>query len=267
MIDNKNMVTEISNWTWEAGSRKEVDRLEIPSILHKMNSILEWDYCKFPPLGKEASPDDPDKENREFLGTPPEMKVGTVFKLGNQLLAIDSEDAIVMITSETGAFGLRRIWEDIISPEINLAFNIDGPEKLDFEKVEASEIPDTWEDYKIPYSQAKIWRDRFLPGRPEYPEKGLVLKATLVSDSFVFPIHLFIQDWRITYDPMEMEEDELKMCTNEVIKWFYDNFPRKDFPMEIKRAEAEKKEHVDSLKGLLEQIKSFGADPNQQQNP
>ena len=264
------MVIEISNWTWEAGSGKEADKLEIPSILHKMNSILEWKFCKFPPLGKDASPDDPDKENTEFLGTPPELKVGTVFKLGNQLLAVDSEDSIVMITSETGGLGLRRVWEDIISPEINLAFNVEGPESLSIEKAEASDIPDTWEDHKIPYAQAKIWRDRLIPGREdEYPEKGLVLKATLVSDSFAFPIHLYIQDWRISYDPMEMEPDELKMCTNEVMKWFYDNFTRKDYPIEIKRSIAEKKERVDFLKGVLEKLTSTSCDPdpNQQSNP
>lgn len=258
------MVIEISNWSWEAGSRKEIDRIDIPSILFKLNSIIEWDFCRFPPLGKDKSPDDPDKEDTEFLGTPPELTVGKVFKLGNQLLGVDSEDSLVMILSETGGLGLRRTWEENISPEIDLEFNIEKPNNLTFEVSNSSEIPDTWESHRIPYAQAKIWRDRFLPGR-EYPEKGLCLKAELTSDSFIFPIHLYIQDWTIWYDPIEMEEDELKMCTNEVIKWFYDTFPRLEKPMEFKRSDEEKKKNIDSMKDFLAAIQA--ADPNQQQNP
>jgi hypothetical protein len=67
---------------------------------------------------------------------------------------------------------------------------------------------------------------------------------------------------------MEMEDpDELKMFSDQMIKWFVDNYPRLERPMEFKRADAERKDRLDALQGLLEEIKNATADPNQQQNP
>lgn len=275
------MVIEISNYKYMTGSNIGYDKVERPGILAKLNAVIEWDFCRFPPLGKDKSPDDPDKEDKEFLGADPELKVGSVFKLGNQLLAIDSPDSIVLVMSETGVGGLRRVLDEIVDPELNLMFNCNAPNSVKMEKAEIDDVPiDSWEFHNIPYTQAKIWRDRFIEGRPEYPERGLVLKLEMDSDSFIFPIHLYLLDWGFWWNPMEMDatedDEELKLCTNELMKWFYDNFPRKERPMEFKRADAEKAARLENMKKFLEYMESQNqdggegsttADPSQQQNP
>ena len=263
------MVIEISNMTYRVGCGIGYDKLTVPSLLVKLNAIVEWDHCRFPPLGKDASPDDPDKEDKEFLGTPPELKVGSVFKIGNQLVAIDDPDTLVLVMSETGIGGLKRTWEEIIEPEIDLAFNIDGPDNLTIEKVSKDEILDTFEFHNIPYVQAKIWKDRFFPGRPEFEcSDDEVLKVEMESDSFIFPVHAYLKGWGFFYNTMEMEDpDELKMFSDQMIKWFVDNYPRLERPMEFKRSDAERQEKLDALQGFLEEIQNATADPGQQQNP
>lgn len=263
------MVIEISNMTYRVGCGIGYDKITIPSLLTKLNTIIEWDFSRFPPLGKDKSPDDPDKEDREFLGPEPELKVGSVFKLGNQLLAIEDPDTIVLVMSETGIGGLKRVWDEQIEPELNFAFNVDSPNSLTVKKVSKGEIPDTWEFYNIKYIDAKIWKDRFFPGRPEYNcEEDECLKVEMESDSFILPIHLYLKGWGFFYNTFEMEDpDELKMCANQMIKWFYDNYPRLARPMEFERADKEKKDRLDAMQGFLEAIKNSGNDPTQQQNP
>lgn len=270
------MVIEISNMTYRVGCGIGFDKLTIPSLLFKLNAVVEWDLSRFPPLGKDKSPDDPDKEDRAFLGDTPELKVGSVFKIGNQLVAVDDPDTLVLVMSETGALGLKRVWEEMIEPEINYAFNIEGPESLTVEKVSKSEIPDDWEFYNIRYIDAKIWKDRFFPGRPEF-ECGDddCLKVEMESESFIMPIHLYLKGWGFFYNTLEMEDpDELKMCADQMIKWFYDNYPRLERPMEFKRADAEREAKINSMKEFLDAITASDSnalpdpnDPNQQQNP
>ena len=265
------MVIEISNMTYRVGCGIGYDKLTIPSLLVKLNTVIEWDFCRFPPLGKDASPDDPDKEDKKFLGDSPELKVGSVFKIGNQLVAIDDPDTLVLVMSETGIGGLQRVWDEMIEPEINLAFNIDGPDKLSVEKVSKDSIDgfDTMEFYNIPYVQAKIWKDRFFPGRPEFEcSDDEVLKVEMESDSFIFPVHAYLKGWGFFYNTMEMEDpDELKMFSEQMVKWFYDNYLRLERPMEFKRADAEKQEELNGLQEFLEHIQQANADPNASQNP
>ena len=201
------MVIEVSNMTYRVGCGIGYDKLTIPSLLVKLNAVVEWDHSRFPPLGKDKSPDDPDKEDRDFLGDPPELKVGSVFKIGNQLAAVDDPDTLVLVMSETGAGGLRRVWEEMIEPEINFAFNIEGPENLTVEKVPIDEMPADLEFYNIKYIDAKIWRDRFFPGRDEFKcGDDEVLKVEMESNSFIMPIHVYLKGWGFFYNTFEMED-------------------------------------------------------------
>jgi hypothetical protein len=70
------------------------------------------------------------------------------------------------------------------------------------------------------------------------------------------------------------DPDELKMCADQMIKWFYDNYPRLERPMEFKRADAEREAELNSMKEFLDAITASDPsalpdpnDPNQQQNP
>lgn len=239
------MIIEISSLKYQTGSDRCFDKLEKGDLLEKINSIIEWDFCKFP-MKRVKDPsgavDENGKdvmvyqENREYLGQTPELKPGNVFKYGNQLLAFEDKNTLVLVLSETGAKGLRRVWDEKISQEIDLFYNYECPESVKYEKAEPTDIPENWESYSVPYELMKMFKDRFLPGR-DYPKKGLCIKVEMVSDMYLFPVHLYITDWKIYYDPIELEADQLDYATKQLLSWFYMNVPRLEVESKDKEGE------------------------------
>jgi hypothetical protein len=137
-------------------------------------------------------------------------------------------------------------------------------------------MPADLEFYNIKYIDAKIWRDRFFPGRDEFKcGDDEVLKVEMESNSFIMPIHVYLKGWGFFYNTFEMEDpDELKMFADQMIKWFIDNYPRLDRPMEFKREDAEREARLGEMKKFLDAITSSQnscalPDPNDpnQQNP
>lgn len=219
------MIIEISNATYRKGYGQRLDSVSMPGLMAKLDAIMEWDHCLFPPKTKEGTKDEWE-ENREFLGTEPELKVGTTFKFGNQLLAIEDENTLVMVLSETGIGGLQRVWKEKIIPEINIVFNNTSPEELEVEKAEADEIPESWEIKKLPYEVMKLLRDRMIPGREDFFGHPLCAKITLMSSVIPIPIYLYLQDWGFRYDPNEVEEDELNLIEEELVSGLYNKYSR-----------------------------------------
>jgi len=220
------MVIEISNATYRKGWGQRLDSVSIPGLLAKLNALIEWDHCLFPPKVKEGTENEWE-EDRKFLGDEPELRVGLAFKYGNQLLAFEDENTLVLVMSETGIGGLQRVWKEKIVPEINIVFNSDTPEDLQLEKVDASEVPDEWETHKIPYEVMKLLRDKMMPGREDlFEKKHMCVKTTMKSSTIVFPIHLYLVDWGFRYDPNELDEDELEFVEKELVAGLYEKYPR-----------------------------------------
>lgn len=220
------MVIEISNATYRKGWGQRLDSVSIPGLLAKLNALIEWDHCLFPPKVKEGTENEWE-EDRKFLGDEPELRVGLAFKYGNQLLAFEDENTLVLVMSETGIGGLQRVWKEKIVPEINIVFNSDTPEDLQLEKVDASEVPEEWETHKIPYEVMKLLRDKMMPGREDlFEKKHMCVKTTMKSSTIVFPIHLYLVDWGFRYDPNELDEDELEFVEKELVSGLYEKYPR-----------------------------------------
>lgn len=220
------MVIEISNATYRKGWGQRLDSVSIPGLLAKLNALIEWDHCLFPPKVKEGTENEWE-EDRKFLGDEPELRVGLAFKYGNQLLAFEDENTLVLVMSETGIGGLQRVWKEKIVPEIDIVFNSDTPEDLRLEKVDESEVPEEWETHKIPYEVMKLLRDKMMPGREDiFEKKHMCVKTTMKSSTIVFPIHLYLVDWGFRYDPNELDEDELEFVEKELVAGLYEKYPR-----------------------------------------
>ena len=220
------MVIEISNATYRKGWGQRLDSVSIPGLLAKLNALIEWDHCLFPPKAKEGAENEWE-EDRKFLGDEPELRVGLAFKYGNQLLAFEDENTLVLVMSETGIGGLQRVWKEKIIPEIDIVFNSDTPEDLQLEKVDASEVPEEWETHKIPYETMKLLRDKMMPGREDlFEPKHMCVKTTMKSSTIFFPIHLYLIDWGFRYDPNELEEDELEFVEKELVAGLYEKYAR-----------------------------------------
>ena len=227
------MVIEIANATYRKGYGQRLDEITIPSLRAKLNSIIEWDQSVFPPKQKEGSSEDEWVEDREFLGSVPELKIGTTFKFGNQLIAVESEDTIVLVLSETGIKGLQRVWQEKIKPELDIVYDSDTPDKAEFEKAQVEDIPENWKEVQIPYGTMRLLKDRIIGGREDmFQEKGTCVKVDFQSSVICYPATLYLLDWSFKYDPADYDEDMMKQVSEELVKALYTRFPRVPKPYE-----------------------------------
>lgn len=258
------MIIEILDQKYRCGCNRGMFKLEKPGILGKLNAIIEWDFCKFPRIDKDDSEltqeelelkdklkglsgaadaikelldqsgitdisildDKFTKENRSSLGEEPELRPGDCFLFKGQVIAVNDNDSLVLIVSETGALALERIWEEHIEPELKLMFNTYETGEVTHEVSSVDKIPEKFEgNYSVPYYLYKIWKDKFVHGRG-YLEKGLCIKATIESDITFLPVTLYLLDWSVRYNPDEVEEDQIELVTHELLSWFYEKYSR-----------------------------------------
>ncbi len=215
------IITVLPN-KYRIGSNRGITFLEEPNILAKLNQIICWGSSHFPYKTKENE-SDPDIEDTEFLGQNPELVPGSMFIVnGGQVIAVENKDKLILILSETGPLALKNMYENEISLEFDLKFNYWGGSAV-FEKKELSDIPKEYESYTVPYNLMMVFKNNFLLGR-DYPRKDLCLKVTLDSDNYILPATVYIQDWKISYDPVIVDPEQAPDMAKEVIAWFYNNY-------------------------------------------
>ena len=162
---------------YKVGCERGMNYLEKPGLLSKLNMVIEWPKCSFPQefdhdeeretgkIDDEGKPVTTTvhiyKENRNFLGGEPELKPGNCFKLDGQLIAVDNQDRIVLMVSESGAFALHRLWEEKILPEIEMIFNDYDTDEVEMEDVTPQDIPENLENGKIEWKYWNLWKNQF----------------------------------------------------------------------------------------------------------
>lgn len=227
------MIITILPNKYRCGSNRGITSIEKPGLIVKLNQIINWEASKFPYKPKESE-DDPDIEDREFLGPDPKLEPGNMFIYKDgQVLACDSPDRLILVMSESGPLALQRIYDEEISLEFELKFDY-WSGNVQFEKAELSDIPANFESYTIPYNLMMIFKDNFLLGR-DYPRKDLCLKCTLDSDNYIMPVTLYMQDWKISYDPMYVFPDQVQDTSKELIAWFYNHYEPIKVEPEVKK--------------------------------
>lgn len=238
------MVIEILNKKYRCGCERGMAEIKKPHILTDLNAIIEWKFCTFPDKiinpnykpefdesGKLKNP--PVRgtdiaEDREFLGKNPELKPGNCFIVdGGQVIAVDSEDRLILIVSETGHGALDRIWKEKISPEMDMLFNDSDVENATFNLVTLQDIPEEYVKSVTPdFSRYKIWKERFIPGRTtDGPD--FVLKVEVEHPDLLFPITIYMRHWSVLYNSEDFENSSMaKDIIDQTIDWFYMNCPR-----------------------------------------
>lgn len=229
------MIIEVLSQKYRCGCERGMAEFVLPGILIKLNSIIEWDFCRFPEeiVQEKADPTDENSqvverkiEKRNFLGDDPELKPGNCFLYKGQVIAVDSEDRLILIVSETGYGALDRIYEENLKTEFEMMFNEFNVEDVKWEVEESGIIPDEFDEvYQVPYNYYNIWKERFVAGRGFIPP-GLCLKVTMESDTFWGPLDFYMLDWSVRYKSSQLEPDEVEYAVKELLSWFYDHYKR-----------------------------------------
>lgn len=259
------MTIEVLEQKYRCGCGKGLAILTKPELITKLNSIIDWEKSKFPKkINPNYSNEEiksfkdevrkleeelcnyvdtkgdeflnilkkinelNDKyiiEDRDFLGSIPELKPGNVFQIKpGQIVAVEDENSLVLIISETGAGALDRIWEEEVSPEILMYFNGSSSiESLNWEKISEDNIEKDFDkEFRPGYKLYKSWKDSFLK-KESLPEKGFTIEVTMDSDNFVFPLDFIMKDWSILYKSSQLDEDMVGSAVSELLEWFYNN--------------------------------------------
>lgn len=229
------MIIEVLSQKYRCGCERGMAEFVLPEILIKLNSIIEWDFCRFPEeiVQEKADPTDENSqvverkiEKRNFLGDDPELKPGNCFLYKGQVIAVDSEDRLILIVSETGYGALDRIYEENLKTEFEMMFNEFNVEDVKWEVEESGIIPDEFDEvYQVPYNYYNIWKERFVAGRG-FISPGLCLKVTMESDTFWGPLDFYMLDWSVRYKSSQLEPDEVEYAVKELLSWFYDHYKR-----------------------------------------
>lgn len=277
------MVIEVLSQKYKCGCNRGLAKLEEPDLLSKLNIIIEWDLCKFPtkieevdgetevdvlddsgnPTGeKRKEKVKKEVEDREFLGNEPELVPGNTFLLDGQVIAVDSENALVLVLSQTGYMSLQRVWDDLIKPEIELVYNDYPVNSVTWKCLETA--PDFDNEYnieaRIPFNLYSQWTSHFVDGREDLKrdqENKLYIECVLDSDDFLFPIHLILTDHTAFVRDLEFDEEdkeEMNRAVKETIAWFIENYPRSINPLDIEKQKQE------SINKASQSVTIFGDD-------
>lgn len=259
------MVIEVLAQKYKCGCNRGLAKFEEPDLLSKLNIIIEWDLCKFPskveevdgdvevdvldengnPTGEEKKEKvEKEVEDRNFLGDDPELVPGNMFLLDGQVIAVDSENTLVLVLSQTGYMSLQRVWDDLIKPEIELIYNDYPVNNVTWKCLDSFN-----EDYnieaRIPFKLYSQWTSHFVDGRTDLKrdqDGKLNIECVLDSDDFLFPIHLILTDHTAFVKDTEFDEEdgeEMSRAVVETLAWFVENYPRSINPLEVEKQKQE----------------------------
>ena len=213
-----------------------------PAISVKLNQAIDWDHSIVP---------DGDKK---------ELEEGDTFMFDGrpQVISLVDDDTLKLITSDTGPLALERIVNEVINPELKMAFadisDLQGEMTIlteqEFKYIEDN--PDL--EYEVvPYEQYKIIKTKLLPGRENILNpSNYMVKIEICGGNIPFPSEFYLNKSGIFYEKDFYEEEQISYVINDIFSWMYKNIEvlgRHEF--ETEKAEREAKEQQEVLEKLL----------------
>lgn len=238
------MIVEVLEQKYKCGCNRGMNDFTQPGLLKKINRIIDWEHSYFPKniIHKEtikfpkydSSGNAMIKgfkeeevllyeENRNFLGDTKELRPGNCILLNGSVIAIDSEDRIVLVLSETGRMSLNRIYVDIIEPEYSY-IDVTVPDDFKVQINNSYVESDFDQEIAVPYVDFKLWKDRLACSKYR-DEKNI--RFTIQSPLLLYPIDLLFSDWVVKYKSEDFEPEEDNDLLSDYIKliisWFLKN--------------------------------------------
>lgn len=286
------MVIEVLKNKYKCGCNKGIAKLDQPDILEKLNSIIEWDICKFPERSiietendewnkyfgpdceeieyKEVQDENGVKcrtfEDRNFLGALSELKPGNCFLFDGQFIAVDSADRLVLMFSGSGYKALDRLWEEEICPELRIFYGDNNVNNVEYKGLDKE--PDYKNEFnlevRIPYLDYNKWKTYFLDGNDKIPTleggKHAVL-CKLDSEDLPFEFEFIMTDHCAFFRGDEIDEEDkdiAEMAVRQTISWFYGNTKRSINPLDIESKKQQEISDYQQKKQFEEMMKTLG---------
>lgn len=212
------MVVEVTESKYNVGCGRGYG-IDIPNLALKLNLIIDKDRSTWPTLTE-----DEEKEAGIKLPEPTkEIQEGDVFVLDGTVFAVD-HDRLVQVVSETGVYAFKRIYEEIIKPEIEFSYFDDDDNEYSWEELEKLPDDKVLSEYIPPYEWMKIWRENFVKDRNLRPD--YTIKVEIKDLMLGFTREFYMKSSKVYYLGDQFSEDELKYYLRKTLCWFYSEIGR-----------------------------------------
>lgn len=210
------MKVAILKQKYKVGCGKGVNYLDRVGILSALNKIIDWNNSTFP--------SDAGVEDRMFLGENPQLAPGNCFEFSGQVIAIDGEDRIVLVVSETGPLALERLLSETIQPELKVLKAVDIlevlPENINPQAIETEDHKSNYDStVELDSSVFNLWKrhitkgDRYNSSIIEYIVEG--------SDVFIIPVKIVMSgpDRKVFYNSDELDESTAELLAECLVNY------------------------------------------------
>lgn len=196
----------ITAQSYKCGCGKGMYAVKEKGILGKLNSLINWSSCIWPEkVDMETVEIDGKEEQREkrtplpdFLGNPPQLKPGNCFSWEKNIMAVEGEDDLVLIISETGPLAIKRFIAHVNN--IEHFNNLPGLEKI--EEVQLNKPEEGIESVRLKWEKWEVLKNYYKE------EKEISIKVT-DSERLLYPIVVWIDRRDLYYNPIDITEKEL----------------------------------------------------------
>lgn len=212
------MKVTILNQKYKVGCGKGINYFVRTGILSELNKVIDWSNSSFP-KDKEGT------ENRKFLGDEPQLAPGNCFEYSGQIIAVDSEDRIVLIVSETGPFALERVVSEVLQPSLKVMKAVDilrvSPENINSKSVDVVNYRDMYNgELRLEPEVFNLWK-RCLSSRGNEVTSGVIEYTVGGCDSFFIPVRIIISevDRKVFYDSNSLDEGTAELLAECVVNY------------------------------------------------
>ena len=203
------MILTILTQKYNCGCNRGISKAETPGLLEKLNKVIQWDKVIWP----EKEENVPDKE---FLGIPPQIAPGNTFLWDGNVMALDNENAVVLIVSETGPRSVER-FVDILNNEV--VFIEKSDEGLEVEELGWDDnIPIDMEEFRIGFSKYKPIKERCEDENWLRKRKIKILGVPMTTPILV-PTTIYLDRQCIFYNPDEIDREVLEELSLIIYHW------------------------------------------------
>lgn len=215
------MIVEVTESKYNVGCGRGYG-IDIPNLALKLNLIIDK-YRSTWPTPPDPRTDEEKEAGIKFPEPTKEIQEGDVFVLDGTVFAVD-HDRLVQVVSETGVYAFKRIYEEIIKPEIEFSYFDDDDNEYSWEELEKLPDDKVLSEYTPPYEWMKIWRENFVKDRNLRPD--YTIQVTIKDIMLGFTREIYMKSSKVYYLDSQFSEDELKYYLRKTLCWFYSEIGR-----------------------------------------
>lgn len=195
------MIITVLTQKYNCGCNRGISKEETPDLLKKLNKSIQWDKVTWP----EKEKDVPDTN---YLGNPPQLKPGDTFLWDGNVFAINDENSIVLIVSETGPLSVKR-FVNYLDCDYKYKLSTEGTniDDLDMEVIPWEEPGEDLEEFRVKYTNYICMKNRL--NVPEVLKK-IRIKINNLSLPVILPTVIYIEGQKILYNPEEIDPNILE---------------------------------------------------------